>query len=376
MNHNLANAYRPRLLSDIVGQETVVRILTNAVQNNALHHAYLLVGTYGSGKTSMARILAAMENCEISPGLNPCGKCDICKDVFAGKHNDIIEIDAASSAGKVEQIRELKKEALFNPINGARKKYFIIDEVHRASTDAADALLKLLEEPPDHCRFVLCTTDVQKLKPTILSRCQRHDFSKIYWSKIADRLEKIAVTENVTVEKIALNMCAKLSHGSMRAALQNLEKLILYAGNESITLAHAQAAFGSADDMKYYDLIDQIIGDDEGKGNSTTAYRIINDILAHGMEFGTLYNDIADHLSNIMIGLTSSNAFEFIYLTDEGKNRLKGQLKRVSQRELEPVLECISKLNEACDNVDHGMPAETALQHWFLACFLIMRRKK
>jgi len=171
-------------------------------------HSFISNGII-SHNTSAARILAAVENCEVSPGLHPCGKCNTCKEIFNGSHTDIIEIDGASGAGKVDQVREIKKDAHFQPTI-ANKKYFIIDEAHAMSGASNDALLKLLEEPPSHCRFILCTTDVQKMRPAILSRCQRHDFLKIYWSKIADRLEVIAKLENLTYEKAALNFCAKI----------------------------------------------------------------------------------------------------------------------------------------------------------------------
>lgn len=374
---DLAGKYRPKSLDDIVGQEVVVRTLTNALKAGNLHHAYLFVGQFGSGKTTAARLLAAMENCENTPGLSPCGKCGVCKGVFDGTHTDVIEVDAASGAGKVDQIRELKKEAQYNPVDGAKKKYFIIDECHRMTPESNDALLKLIEEPPAHCRFILCTTDVQKVKPTVLSRCQRHDFHKIYWSKMGDQLEKIAAKEKLDAERAALNLCAQNSDGSMRTALQHLEKLMSYAGGPKITLDDARSMFGSVSASMFFDLFDQIIGDDAGRADSTKGFRIINSMLSVGADFTSIYSNIADHLRNLMVGLTSADAHEFIHLSEEGKKRLKDQLKRISQRGgIEAVLDSLSKLDRAVVSVEHNISPETALQHWFLKSVFAIRKPR
>ena len=192
MSEVLALKYRPKKLSDMIGQEVPVQTLTHSFESNSLHHAYLFVGQIGSGKTTTARIVAAMENCTETPGQNPCGQCDVCKPVFKGVHTDIMEIDGASGAGNVAQVRELKKEALYNPVDGAVTKYYIIDECHRVSDSGLDALLKILEEPPKNTRFILCTTEIQKVRPAIISRCQRHDFVKIFWMQISEYLLEVS----------------------------------------------------------------------------------------------------------------------------------------------------------------------------------------
>lgn len=373
MKSDLAGAYRPKTLDDVVGQEVVVTTLKNAFERNNLHHAYLLVGQFGSGKTSVARILAAMENCEKGASLYPCGKCDNCVKIHDGTHTDIIELDAASSAGKVDQVRQLKTEALYNPIN-TKKKYFILDEIHRASSEALDALLKLIEEPPSHCRFILATTDVQKIKPTILSRCQRHDFKKIYWSKIGDHLTTIVKQEKLEAEQSALNLCAKMSDGSMRSALQHVEHLANFCGNGKMTLAQAQKMFGSAELLQYYGLVDQIIGKDDGSADATEGFRIINSMFAGGADFKQIYSDLVDHLRNLMVGLTSSKPLEFISLSEEGKSRLKDQLTKIQKLGgLESIIESIRKLNSTVVAVEHNLSPETALQHWFLESVFIFR---
>lgn len=371
---NLPRKYRPRTLDEVIGQEVVVQTLKNAIQNNALHPAYLFVGQFGSGKTTMSRILAAMENCLDSPGLYPCGKCDVCKKVIEGVHTDIEEVDAASSAGKVEQIRELKKNAMYSPII-VKTKYFIIDECHRMSAESNDALLRLLEEPPGHCRFVLCTTDINKLRPAIQSRCQRHDFAKIYWTKIADHLELICKKEQINADRAALNLCAKMSDGSMRNALQHLDKLIDFVGSNIISLENAHQMFGTVDYLQYFDLFDQIIGNDDGKADATEGFRLINSMLSHGADFASLYNGIADHLRNLMVAMTSSSAGEFIFLSQEGKKRLSEQLRRIKSRgQLDPILESIRKLNIARIAVEHNLSPETAFEQWFLESVFAFRK--
>lgn len=338
-------------------------------------HSFIANGMINHN-TSAARILAAMENCETSPGLHPCGKCRACKLIFDGVHTDVIEIDAASSAGKVDQIREIKRDALYNPIDGAKKKYFIIDEFHKCSSESADALLKLIEEPPEHCRFVLCTTDVQKVKPTILSRCQRHDFGRIYWMKISDHLANVAKLEKIHVDQAALNLCAKMSSGSMRQALQHLEKLVSFSGDEKITIEHAQKMFGSANYLFYFDLIDQILGKG-GIADSTEGFTVISKMLSDGADFIQVYNDLVEHLRTLMIVLTASKPLSLIHLTEEGKHRLKDQIKKISEMGgVEGILECISKLNNIRVSVDYNLPAETALQHWFLESVFIMRKPR
>lgn len=373
---NLAAMYRPKNLMDMVGQEHIVTVLKNAINKGSLHPAYLFVGQFGSGKTSAARIIAAMENCLVSPGLNPCGKCRLCKSVFDGDHNDVVEIDAASAAGKVDQIRQLKTEAMYNPIDGAKTKYFIIDECHRASSEAIDALLKLVEDPPAHCRFIFCTTDIQKVKPTLVSRCQRHDVRKIYWSKIGERLTTIAQKEKIDIDVSAINLCAKMAFGSMRAGLQNLEKLISFVSDEKITIEHAQQMFGSADPMLYFDLIDQIIGSPKSV-DLTKGFRIINSILSIGADFTHIYSELVDHLRNILVCMTASKPLEFVYLTEDGKRRLKEQIKIINEHNsLESVLAIISKLNDARLSVDRNIPPEAAFQLWLAESIFIMYKNK
>lgn len=373
----LARKYRPKQLSDLIGQEIVVQTLTNAIQLNKLHHAYLFVGQFGSGKTTCARILAAMENCEVSPGINPCGKCSVCVGIYAGKHEDIEEIDAASGAGKVEQIRELKTAAIYSPVDGAKTKYFIIDEAHRMTPAGEEALLKLIEEPPSHVRFILATTEMEQMRSTIVSRCQVHEFRKISWRQIAELLEKIAKKEGIECDKEVANLCARLANGSMRNGLQNLEKLSAFVGKGRIRIADAEKVFATVSEMLFYDIIDFIIGVDQRTTDAGAGFKIINKMFQNGADFGLVCDGLTTRLNHIMIGLTSSGAGELISVSEEGSRRLMNQWKKCKVSEgLEPVLSSLRYLRDAKEAVKYGLSPEMALQQWFLESAFAFHQKK
>jgi len=366
-----ARKYRPKAFDEVVGQSAVVQTLKNALAQKKLHHAYLFIGKFGCGKTSTARILAASENCRISPGAHPCGKCDLCKSVFAGTHTDVSEIDAASSAGKVEQIRELKNSASFTPIDGAKTKYYIVDEAHRMSAAAEEALLKILEEPPSRVRFILCTTEVRQMRGTILSRCQVHEFKKIYWRQIAQNLESISKSEGITIEADAINSCAKLSDGSMRNGLQNLEKLVDFAGDKPITAALAQEAFGTASDILFYRLVEEI--SKEGTPDATAGYKIINELLTTGMGASHIFDGISEVLRNILIGVSATACGDLITVSEEAKNRLKEQLKRFKPK-MRALVSILQGLVEARTAVEYGQGLDVAVQMWFLDSILVYQK--
>ena len=227
----LARRFRSQTFDEVVGQEAVTTTLKNAISQGRIHHGYLFCGTRGVGKTSMARILAKALNCLESDGptITPCGKCDSCIGVARGEDVDVIEIDAASNTG-VDNIRELRSNAIYRPAR-CRFKIYIIDEVHMLSTGAFNALLKTLEEPPSHVKFILATTESQKVPATILSRVQRFDFKAISPQQIAGQLAKICEAEGVATEEAALKRLSRLANGSMRDALSLLDQaLSLSAG--------------------------------------------------------------------------------------------------------------------------------------------------
>ena len=366
-----ARKYRPKTLDEVVGQPVVVQTLKNALVHKKLHHAYLFCGKFGSGKTSVGRILAASENCKVSPGIHPCGHCDLCTAVFAGSHTDVLEIDAASSAGKVEQVRELKTSANYTPVDGARTKYYIIDEFQRASSASEEALLKLLEEPPARVRFILLTTEVKSIRGTIISRCQLHEFKKIYWREISNQLEMISKSEKIEIETEALHLCAKLSDGSMRNGVQNLEKLLNFAGSEQkINIEHAQKVFGTVSDLLFYDLVYEICK--EGVPDATKGYTVINELLTSGMGSAQVFDGVSEVLRNILIGVSAKSAGNLIMISDEAKNRLKEQL-RLFKPKMRAIIGILRGLTEARTSVEYGQSLDIALQMWFLDSILVFK---
>ena len=236
-----ARKYRPQTFDNLVGQEHVTRTLKNAVAQNRLAHAYLFVGPRGIGKTSTARILAKALNCVQGPTTTPCGVCDSCKEITGGNSLDVLEIDGASNNG-VEQVRELRDNVRYAPAKG-RFKIYIIDEVHMLTSQAFNALLKTLEEPPAHVKFIFATTEPQKVLPTILSRCQRFDLHRIPANLIAKHLQYIAGEEKVKLEPAAAHAIAKGADGGLRDAESMLDQLVAFCG-DAIAEADVLNVFG------------------------------------------------------------------------------------------------------------------------------------
>jgi len=241
----LARKWRPRNFESLVGQEHVVRALRHALDEKRLHHAYLFSGTRGVGKTTLARILAKCLNCETGISSRPCGKCSACLEIDSGRYVDLIEVDAATNT-KVDEMRQLLENAVYAPTRG-RFKVYVIDEVHMLSTSAFNAMLKTLEEPPEHIKFILATTDPQKIPVTVLSRCLQFNLKQMPPPAIAAHLAVILGEEKIAAEEGALRLLADSARGSMRDALSLLDQAIAHGGGK-VTEAGVRAMLGAIDD--------------------------------------------------------------------------------------------------------------------------------
>ena len=257
MYQALYRKWRPQSFDDVIGQKHITETLKNQVRTGRLSHAYLFIGTRGTGKTTCARILARAVNCEHPVDGNPCGKCAACRGIADGSILDVVELDAASNNG-VDNVRALREEAVFSPA-AVKKRVYIIDEVHMLSTSAFNALLKILEEPPEHLMFILATTELQKVPATILSRCQRHSFRRIESGELADYVEQIAGKEEIALSREAAELIARLAEGGVRDALGLLDQC---AGREKIDVDAVYAAMGLAGKRRIEALLERIAAHD------------------------------------------------------------------------------------------------------------------
>jgi DNA polymerase-3 subunit gamma/tau len=258
----LARKWRPRTFTELVGQEHVVRALTNALRDKRLHHAYLFTGTRGCGKTTLARIIAKALNCETGVTEAPCGKCGACTEIDAGRFVDLIELDAASNT-QVDNMRELLENAMYAPTAG-RYKVYIIDEVHMLSRNAFNAMLKTLEEPPEHVKFVLATTDPQKIPVTVLSRCLQFNLKQIPQPQIQARLQHVLKEEGLASEPAALALIARAAQGSLRDALSLLDQAIAHGGG-TVDAASTRAMLGSVDQTYLHSILRELAAGDGAK---------------------------------------------------------------------------------------------------------------
>jgi len=289
----LARKYRPGTFDDVVGQDHITSLLKKAIDGNRLAHAYLFCGPRGIGKTSCARILAKALNCEKGPTVSPCNKCPACEEISKGTSFDVLEIDGASNRG-IDEIRTLRENVKFAAGYG-KFKIYIVDEVHMLTTEAFNALLKTLEEPPEHVKFIFATTDPNKVPTTIISRCQRFDFKRIPFKTIVDYLIKICKSEKFKIEKEALYAIAKAGQGSLRDSLSVLDQVGAIT-DRSIQGEDVYSMLGLVEIESLFDLTDAI-----GAKNCTQALKIFNDIIDKGKDIRQFSKDIIEHCRNLMI---------------------------------------------------------------------------
>lgn len=323
----LYRKYRPNTFDDVVGQQHIVRTLTNQISSNRVAHAYLFCGSRGTGKTTIAKIFSRAVNCEAPINGSACGKCSACEKVQQGGSINIIEMDAASHNG-VDNIREINEEVKYTPAVGKYKVY-IIDEVHMLSTGAFNALLKTLEEPPAHVIFILATTDPQKIPVTILSRCQRFDFKRLSVKEIQDRLVIYMQKENISIEESALAYIAKLAEGGMRDALSILEQSMAFYFDETITLDKVLYLVGAVDSGVLFDMIDAIITQDAKK-----VLELCEEVNRLGRSIRQFASDLLEHSRNLLVAKTTNGLASVLDYSQEYITRLQEQAKAIPVNEL------------------------------------------
>jgi DNA polymerase-3 subunit gamma/tau len=347
----LYRRHRPRTFADVVGQEHVVRTLRNAVQQGKVHHAYLFVGSRGTGKTSMAKMLAACLNCESGPTVEPCGRCESCVAIAAATSLDVIEMDAASN-NSVDDIRELRESVQFAPVSG-RSKVYILDEAHMLSPQAWNAFLKTLEEPPPNTIFVLATTEAQKVLPTVVDRCHRFDFARPTVEQIAIVITRVAAAESIEIAPDAVALLARHATGSFRDALGTLEQLVTYTGT-NIATDDVLAVLGVADADLLFEAFDAVAA-----GDARAAWLAAARLADTGRDIAQFLKDLEAHARDLLVVQTLGEVPAELRLTPDRDERLAEQASRVPGSSLVRLLDLLA---EALRTVKDGADARTRLE--------------
>lgn len=334
----LYRKFRPSRFEEVRGQEHIVTTLQNQIKADRIGHAYLFCGTRGTGKTTIAKILARAVNCEHPVEGSPCGECASCKAIAAGTSMNVIEIDAASNNG-VDNIREIVEEVSYSPAEG-RFKVYIIDEVHMLSIGAFNALLKTLEEPPSYVIFILATTEVHKIPITILSRCQRYDFRRITIDTIADRLRELMEKEGVQVEEKALRYVAKTADGSMRDALSLLDQCIAFHFGQELTYDKALDVLGAVDTEVFGRLFAHIL-----KREVTGCMELLQEIVMQGRELTQFVTDFTWYLRNLMLLQSADDIEDIIDASTDNLTIMKEEAAMVETETLMRFIRIFSELS-------------------------------
>lgn len=349
----LYRKWRPQVFDDVVGQPQVTETLLSQLRENRTAHAYLFTGSRGTGKTTCAKIFAKALNCLHPAGGDPCNECEICRGIDGGTVLDIVEIDAASNRG-IDDIRMLRDEANFTP-SQARYRVYIIDEVHMLTIEAFNALLKTLEEPPEHVKFILATTEVHKLPSTILSRCQRFDFRRIEPDIIADRLMYIAEREETSLDRDAALLIARIADGGMRDALSLLDRAI--SVSEHVTSETVASSAGLMGKDAVFDLVEALAEKDISRCLS-----LLNDFHNASCDTERLINELLNQFRNYLVIKTVKNPAELIVCTDEELKRIESIAELFTKEQILHTLAVLSAAAEAVKRTQNRrIEAETAL---------------
>ena len=326
----------------MVGQEHVVRTLRNAVERDKVHHAYLFVGSRGTGKTSMAKILAACLNCEHGPTSEPCGTCESCTAIAHATSLDVLEMDAASN-NSVDDIRDLREKVAYAPVSG-RHKVYILDEAHMLSQQAWNAFLKTLEEPPPRTIFVLATTEAQKVLPTVVDRCHRFDFGRPSVEQVAEVCRRVADQEGIEIDPGALALVARHATGSFRDALGTLEQLVTYVGGR-IEPADVLDVLGVADAEQLFGAVEAIAA-----GDPAAALRAAARLSESGRDAGQVLRDLEVHGRELLMVQILGEVPPELQLTPERDRRLAEQAKALSSADAVRLLDLVSAALESTSN--------------------------
>lgn len=340
----LYRKFRPDTFDEVKGQVPIVTTLRNQVKASRMSHAYLFCGTRGTGKTTIAKILAKAVNCESPVDGNPCGTCAMCQSIAAGTSMNVIEIDAASNNG-VDNIREIVEEVRYSPTEG-RYKVYIIDEVHMLSTGAFNALLKTLEEPPSYVIFILATTEAHKLPVTILSRCQRYDFSRITVDEITERLTDLVGREGVQAEEKALRYVARAADGAMRDALSLLDRCIAFYPGELLTYDNVLEVLGTVDTEVFGKLLRAIRSGDVG-----SAMRVLDDTVMRGRDLAQFVVDFTWYLRNLLLAKSVEFPEEFLDVTGD---QLPAVLEEANATEAETLVRYINVCSDLTNRIRYA----------------------
>ena len=333
----LYRKYRPLDFDTVVGQDVIVKTLRNQIVKGSIAHAYLFSGTKGTGKTTVAKIFARAVNCPNEINGNPCNECPTCKSAIEGTNLNIVELDAASKGG-IDGVRNIIDQLEYLPRDGEKKKVFIIDEAHALSSDAAQAFLKSLEEPPEHVLFILATTNPNKLPETILSRCQKFSFKRISVDQIVEYMRKICDKENIDIDDDALIFLAEKSDGSMRESISKLDTVRSYATNEKITKESVVEFLGIVDDDDFSVVVKAV-----NEGDIQTAINILSDCLERGKDIVQFTNDLIWHLRNLLIAKDINEPIETLNITRSNFEKLKKESNAISKDVLIYFIEELSR---------------------------------
>ncbi len=352
----LYRKYRPKNFSEFIGQEHIVQTLTNAIKGGMISHAYLFSGPRGTGKTTLARLLAKAINCEDPKGFEPCNKCFSCQEIDSGRAMDLIEVDAASQTG-VDNIRDLKEGIRFVPTR-LKYKVFIIDESHQLSKSAANALLKTLEEPPSHAIFILATTEPRKVISTIISRCQRFDFRKLRIEEIVKKLERDVKNEDMKVEKAALELVAQAARGSIRDGESMLDQVLAFSGDREIKARDIKEILGLIETNLVSQFFDLII-----KKDAKSAIHFLHETLEKGIAPQEFTRALIEYMRQALLLKMSGGQSQITAgLTQEEIAKLGGQIAKTT---VEQITKTIEEFLEANSKIKYAsipqLPIELAI---------------